>query len=361
MNYTFHLTEKCNLDCTYCYEGEKGTGELSLDEIKVVLDREAKSGSERCQITFFGGEPLLKKELIYEVVDYAKQLEKENDIKFTYSITTNGTLIDREFIKVAKKNDFLVGLSLDGREEVHNRNRKTYSGEGTFDVVSEHVREVLKQVKKVVAMPVVTKNNYREMRESAEYLFHVGFQYVNMAFDYTAPWVDEDISILRREYERLAELYYEKTKNNNEFYLLPFEDKINTHIKQTNCEEKCLIAVKHVNVGCDGKFYPCMQFVGKPEYVIGDIEKGIDEDKKFQLQKYIFENGVEICENCKIRKRCRHSCGCLNIITTGDVAKTSPLICETERMLVEVSDKLAERLYKEGFRAFYTKKYFWGL
>lgn len=357
MDYTFHLTDKCNLNCKYCYEGEKGCNELSFDDIKLVLDREVKSGSKKCYITFFGGEPLLKKDLIYEVVNYTKELEKDNDIEFSYGITTNGTLVDRTFINFVKKYDFFVGYSLDGKEFTQDKNRVTYSGDGTFDIVSDNARELIKAIDKLVAMPVITKNNYKEMVENARYLFDMGFRYVNCAFDYTADWTDEDIELLKIEYKKLAELYYEKTKNNNDFYLLPFEDKMNTHIKEQSCAEKCQLAVKHVNVGSNGKIYPCMQYVWKSEYEIGDIYSGIDEIKLKRLRQQYTSCGSEVCRDCDLNKRCKHSCGCLNITTTGDMCTTSALVCETERMFIDISDRLAERLYKKGYSSFYKKKY----
>lgn len=356
LDYTFHLTEKCNLNCKYCYEGEKGDKELSFDSIKTVLARESNSGNDRCCIAFFGGKPLLRKELIFDTVNYALELEKEHNIKFLYTITTNGTLIDKDFIKLAKKNDFLIGYSLDGNEETQNKNRVNYKGEGTFDIASDNAREVIKSVKRVMAMPVVTKNNYKDMTKNARYLFDMGFCYVNCAFDYTANWNTEDLPSLREEYEKLAELYYEKTKNNNDFYLLPFEDKIDTHIKGRNCEEKCQLGIKHVNVSASGKIYPCMQFVGNEKYEIGDTERGINEEKRKNLRHYAVEENP-LCKDCKINKRCKHTCGCLNIMTSGDAGKTSGLVCKMERMFIDISDRLAEKLYKEGLSAFYTKKY----
>ena len=358
MNYTFHLTDKCNLNCKYCYQGEKGCGELTYDEIKLILDREAKSGSKRCSILFFGGEPLLKKQLIYDVVDYTKELEKSNDIKFLFSITTNAILVDREFVKVAKKNDFLVVISLDGNRETQNKNRRTYGDEETFDIVCDNAREIIKSVTKVAAQPVITKNNYMDMVKNVEYLFDVGFTYVVCAFDYTADWKDEDIPLLRKEYEKLAELYYQKSKNNNIFYLLPFENKMDLHIKGECCEEECKLAMKRVNVASDGKIYPCVQFVGKSEYEIGDVNKGIDEEKRSQLRIKLGGKENEVCKECKLRKRCKHTCGCYNIILTGDPNETSGLGCTMERMIIEISDKLGNRLYEGGINAFYKKKYF---
>ena len=65
----------------------------------------------------------------------------------------------------------------------------------------------------------------------------------------------------------------------------------------------------------------------------------------------------EICTQCAVRERCKHTCGCLNLITSGNINQPSPLICETEKMLIEISDKLAEKLYKKKSRAFIQKKY----
>ena len=357
MNYTFHLTEKCNLNCKYCYEKNKGTLELSFNDIKNIMDIEVKNKSKTCGITFFGGEPLLKKDLIYETINYAKKLEKENNIKFLYSITTNGTLIDDEFIRIAKQNDFLIGYSLDGTKETQNKNRLTHSGEETFNIVSENAKKLVKNIIKLVAMPVITKNNYINMTETTKFLFDLGFNYVNCAFDYTSDWTDEDLEPLKKEYEKLANLYYEKSKNGDNFYLLPFDNKITDYIQEKNCNENCKIAIKHVNIGTNKRIYPCMQFVGIDEYEIGNTTIGIDEEKKNKLREKLVIQEYDVCKECAIKTRCKHTCGCLNLLTTGNPLTTSPLICETERMFIEISDKLAERLYKEKIETFYKKEY----
>lgn len=61
MNYTFHLTEKCNLNCKYCYERNKGTSELAFEDIKNIMDIEVKNKSKTCAITFFGRRTFIKK------------------------------------------------------------------------------------------------------------------------------------------------------------------------------------------------------------------------------------------------------------------------------------------------------------
>ena len=224
-------------------------------------------------------------------------------------------------------------------------------------MVFENAKKLLKNVKTVVAMPVITKNNYTDMTKNVEHLFDIGFKAVNCAFDYIADWQDDDLPILKNEYTKLADIYYQRLKKGEKLYLQPFDNKISDYIKEQDCNEKCMLGLKHVDVSSYKKIYPCTQFVGREEYEIGNIETGIDKSKRENLIKKLQTDGNDICKECEIKKRCKHTCGCLNILTTGDPKEVSPLICETERMIIEISDKLAERLYKEKVQTFYEKEY----
>lgn len=123
MNYTIHLTGKCNLRCKYCYENKNNT-EISFDHIKALIDNEIKTNSNHSVITFYGGEPLLRKDLIYQTVDYIKT--KESSTKFYFGMTTNGMLMDDKFIQYIKENNFIsIAYSFDGNKDVQNLNRIT--------------------------------------------------------------------------------------------------------------------------------------------------------------------------------------------------------------------------------------------
>ena len=65
----------------------------------------------------------------------------------------------------------------------------------------------------------------------------------------------------------------------------------------------------------------------------------------------------EICKNCTIKNRCKHTCACRNYILTNDINQLSPIVCETEKILIEVSDKMAEKLYKQNSKLFIQKYY----
>jgi len=355
MNYTLHLTEKCNLRCKYCYE-EKGCKELSFEDIKNIFDLAIKNNDKKPNITFFGGEPLLKKDLIYKSIEYAEKLEKENDVKFYYKMNTNGTLLDDEFIQFAKKKVINICYSIDGDEATHNLNRQTTDGKDTFSVVHKNAQKLLKSQPYSIAMMVITLNNIEQATTNVEYLFKLGFKYIVCAIDYTAKWNDEYLEKLKIEFEKMADLYYEKTLREDSFYLLPFEDKMDMHIDGKNHFEMCHLGLHGVDIGADGKIYPCMQFVGVEEYEIGDCKNGVDYQKQQALMKKSCKE-YEICKECAIRERCRHTCGCVNFLTTGDINIPSALTCEKERMLITITDKLAEKLYKKRANGFIQKKY----
>ena len=66
---------------------------------------------------------------------------------------------------------------------------------------------------------------------------------------------------------------------------------------------------------------------------------------------------ISHCLTCKLRKRCKHTCGCLNILTTGNINTPSPMICQTEKIFIETSDKLAENLFEKDPNIFIQKQY----
>lgn len=110
-----NLTENCNANCSYCYQ-EHNNNSIDYNDYKKILN--SIDGLESIKkIVFFGGEPLLKKELIIQTI-----LRYKNKLK--YEITTNGILLDEDILKLFKDYDVQVIISFDGPEEIHNALRK---------------------------------------------------------------------------------------------------------------------------------------------------------------------------------------------------------------------------------------------
>lgn len=355
MNYIIHLTQCCNLKCKYCYEN-KEEKEISFKNIQLLIDNEIKEKREYVVLTFYGGEPLLRKNLIYDTIDYIKS--KKCKTKFYFGMTTNGTLLDDEFIRFIEKNNFLnIAYSFDGKKETQDLNRVTVKDEGTFDIVEKNAKKLLKNHKNVVAMVVVTRNNINNLSENIEYLIDLGFKSFNLLFDYLQDWQDDDLKVIKEQYNKVADIYFNKISKEEDINISIFDEKIKTHINEGyNCNTDCNLGMKSINIGTDGNFYPCMQFVGNEKYIIGNCEKGVDF---FARKELIEQTGIEneICKKCSINKRCKHTCACKNYLTTKDINGLAPIVCELEKIIIEISDKMAEKLYKQNSKLFMQKYY----
>ena len=143
---TLQVTQQCNLRCSYCaysgaYFNRKHSGKrMSFEIAKKGIDFliENSSESPMLNIGFYGGEPLLEFDLISKCVSYAKQEAEGKELKF--SMTTNGTMLDEKVISFLVENNFHVLISLDGPEEIHDKNRRFASNnQGTFKYIIDNV------------------------------------------------------------------------------------------------------------------------------------------------------------------------------------------------------------------------------
>ena len=169
ISITLEVNRKCNFRCTYCYMKEKLDYEMSYETAVRSIDWAIKkyesdrSPDKEIDVDFIGGEPLCSLPLIKETIAYIN--EKYPDIKFVYSMTTNGALISEDVVSFFIENDFFIKISLDGRKEDNDMNRVWASGKGTFDDVIRKFKYLnryqIELNRGVQVNSVVTKNNYK--------------------------------------------------------------------------------------------------------------------------------------------------------------------------------------------------------
>ncbi|MCB2196656.1 MAG: radical SAM peptide maturase [Bacteroidetes bacterium] len=140
---TFEITEKCNLSCKYCTYGElynhykkRDFKDINFKIIKNTIDNYIDKDSKELSVSFYGGEPLLNFEQVTKTIDYINKKFK-NNIKISYSITTNGILIHK-YIDFLKENNFDILISLDGNIE-DNYLRTFPNGENSFKSIYNNI------------------------------------------------------------------------------------------------------------------------------------------------------------------------------------------------------------------------------
>jgi uncharacterized protein len=325
MHLTLHLTDRCNLACRYCY-AQSGTTDMTFETAVAAIERVAEGLN--CGIIFFGGEPLLCKPLIWQIMDWC---EARDPNRFHYKVTTNGTLLDEAFLDEAVRRDLHVALSHDGVREAHDACRIWPDGKGTYPAVSKALALLMKQRPYSPVLMTVSPERAGHFADSVQELQAQGVQYLIASINYAGEWTDAALRALEKEYRKLAVWHEENYRKERKFYFSPFDKRIASHIFPTR-SNSCRLGKRQISVGPDGKLFPCVQFVGKDEYVIGTVETGIDEERREELY-LLNERDKPECAGCALERRCHNKCGCLNIQTTGSLERIPAVLCEVERML----------------------------
>ena len=351
MNLTLHLTENCNMDCAYCTR-EKNPKHMTAEVLHAAC-RLAFSVGDRAGLCFFGGEPLLEETLIYDALDTCAALSAETGKSVSYKMTTNGTLLSERFLERAVKERFGIGLSFEGLAQ--DACRHFTDGKGSFSVVEEKAKLLLRYLPGSHAMMTIAPQAAAQFAESVKYLYRLGFRRMTatIAYGHKVNWTDDALEVLRSQLTEIASFYSERLLADKPFYFSPFDGKIRDLLAGYPTAERCHLGMRQMPVAPDGNIYACTQFIGDEDYCLGDVLRGLVQEKCAALAKK--ESTPDTCKECSLRTRCTNSCGCLNRLETGDERKVSPLQCTYERMLVAIADETASKLYETAPELFASR------
>lgn len=362
MHLILHLTEQCNLRCRYCYAAPHRDAAMDFTVAEAALrlavaDHRVRYAGQRIGVLFFGGEPLLQRELMREIVRFGQQLGQETGIDFSWKMATNGLLLDEEFFHDPLTRDIFVTLSHDGIAAAHDAHRVDAAGHGSFARLAPVVALLLRHRPQAPVVTVVNPDTLPHYAASIRWLFERGFRRFLPSLNYGAAWTDAEMVELERQYRLLAMWYTDVLRAGNAIDFAPFDGKITAHITGSNCpRERCDLGVKEISVAPDGSIYPCLQFVNDQAYRIGDVATGIDTAHRAQLLSRS-RALPSACRSCAYANRCDNFCGCLNKQSTGRINAVSPVLCAHERTLIPIADDIAQRLYHEQVPMFMRKFY----
>jgi len=345
MQYILHITKDCNFDCGYCYQEKTNDFMDEAIAIKLVdfAYHDAISNNKKnATISFYGGEPLLCKELIYKVV---KCCNEKIGVTFDFKMTTNGWYLDQDFINFAQENRFDIALSIDGVKAAHDRYRVTKNKEKTFDKIVEIAKNLLEKLPDSAAMMTVDPDTANYLSESVEYLYNLGFRTIVTTPNFQGRW--ENFDVLKQEYEKTAEWYGEKLLAECNVKLPLFDNKLINNVTGMIQENKCIPMKYRMSIDTDGGIYPCIQYVHFNRYRFGMVKDEVMFDGK-KMDEIAREYSIENCEGCALRDRCDNNCGCKNLLLGNDAKVVDPIVCEHERMLIPIVDRLGERIFLPG-------------
>jgi len=326
--------------------------------INFILREARKRKSERLDITFFGGEPLLEKEHIFYITD--RLGAEAPSLPTNYRLSTNGSLLTEALMQGLMQRRIFVSLSLDGPPQVHDAHRPQAGGQSSSAQAIRGAKILLRHNPCASVTCVVSPDIASDLANSVDYLYELGFRYILTTLDFSADWQVSDFRNLKRAYQSLAKWYESKMMAQERFYLSYFDERIRTRTyKPIHAHERCHIGGRQFSIGPDGALYPCIQFVtteGRPEYMIGHVQHGFNEACQRHLTQRS-ERPKPECQACALESRCSKWCSCINFMSTGSIEKASPIVCYNERILMEIVDRTADRLWRKRSPMFLHKHY----
>ncbi len=342
-----HIAHDCNLACRYCFaeEGEyHGRRALMSYEVgKKALDfLIANSGSRRnLEVDFFGGEPLMNWQVVKDLVAYGREQEKIYDKRFRFTVTTNGVLLNDEIQEFINKEMDNVVLSLDGRKEINDAMRPFRSGKGSYDLIVPKFQKLARsrRQEKYYIRGTFTRNNL-DFGEDVLHFAQLGFKQISMepvVGDESDPYAirEEDIPAIKEEYDRLAEIMIEKEKKGEGFTFFHFMIDLDGGPCVAKRLSGCGSGTEYLAVTPWGDLYPCHQFVGQEEFLMGNVDEGIVKPEIADAFRSCSVYSKEKCRGCFAKFYCSGGCMANAHHFHGTIHNTYDIGCEMQRKRVE--------------------------
>ena len=342
-----HIAHDCNLACRYCFaeEGEyHGRRALMSFEVgKKALDfLIANSGSRRnLEVDFFGGEPLMNWQVVKDLVAYGREQEKLHNKKFRFTLTTNGVLLNDEVMEFCNREMGNVVLSVDGRKEVHDFMRPFRKGAGSYDLVIPKFQKFAesRNQDKYYVRGTFTHHNL-DFSNDVLHLADLGFKQISVEPVVAADTEDyaireEDIPQIKEEYDKLAKEMIAREKAGKGFNFFHFMIDLTGGPCVYKRLSGCGSGTEYLAVTPWGDFYPCHQFVGEEDFLMGNVYEGVKKDEIVKEFKACNVYSKEECKKCFARFYCSGGCSANSYNFNGKIDGTYEIGCKLERKRVE--------------------------
>lgn len=341
-----HICHDCNLRCRYCFADEGAYHSerefMSEETAKKAIDFLLENSGNRkvLEVDFFGGEPLMCLQTIKNVVAYAREKGDKLGKKFLFTTTTNALLLDDDAIDFFNREMENVVLSLDGRKEIHNTIRKTKNGKGSFDFVIENIKKFVRARgdKNYYVRGTFTAKNL-DFSKDVIFLAENGFDSISME-----PVVTEidDLAIkpehlpaVLDEYENLCDKYLEKHRKGEGFNFFHFNIDLEGGVCLQKKVSACGAGNEYFSVVPNGDIYPCHQFAGDKDFLMGNVYEGRFNKnirEKFASSCLFTREG---CGDCFAKFICSGGCAANNYHFEGDINKPYKTTCEMMKKRIE--------------------------
>lgn len=319
---TLYITEKCNFNCSYCFLAKKNGSSIDTNlgykSIDFLFDIASKD-TEYIYFTFFGGEPLLEKDLIKKIVLYGNEKSLEYNKPILYNIVTNGSLIDEDFISFISEENFAILLSWDGTPHTQDYHRKNLNGNGFSNKIEESIPHLKKALLNFAVRMTVSPETVNSLYENVKYIVDNGIDHLGFVPTYESNWSNDDFVIFEEQLNLIIDLFLDRFNKNEPIYIQPMLDFLLNFDKKQNHVNHFYMHPCHADtlaIDTKGNIYPCHRFVAfdkeSPHYTLGNIL-----NNNFDKSKYL--NYLDVRQQLRDKYPSNGGCPAVNYDLNGNV------------------------------------------
>jgi uncharacterized protein len=351
------LADGCNLNCTYCFEGLKPKRLMPMELAQKAVERLVKewSGDEKgISIALFGGEPFLNWPVLKGIIEWAKEVAHESGKHVSFSVTTNGTLLNDERVRFLKDHQVFVMLSMDGLPEAHDRHRRMVKNRPSFALVWKGFQLLREHHETFDVRMTVMPDTAPLLFESVMFLSEHGVRNIVIVPAFGVEWRPNDRKVYWEQIRKIAEHFRNNDKQDTpSVQVSPLQDleKVEELVKRTNgesvqkdfgCYSGCYAGANGIAVTSSGEIFPCSAFVGSKElkesYRLGTVQEGLDNFRRQELYVLNHHGGLK-CQQCSLRSFCQGTCMVANHYATGYLVEPDPMTCQKTAFYVSIAKK----------------------
>lgn len=340
---TIAPTMSCNMRCPYCYEA-KSEKAMSLETqnklIKFVQAHFLKYPDlKRLNVTWYGGEPLLQKDIIFSLTKAFTELCSQHKVTYDASIITNGSLLDEKTAKALRYdcNINRAQITIDGMPPTHNKRRIFSNGAETFDVIVQNIDRCRSFMNVSIRMNI-DKTNASEISEFLKfavdtmhwdtnpkiYIAPVNSCSDNCSYSTSDCFTHSEFSQTKIKFQKLN---YSINRNRVVGEFFPYRTVLHCGAERNN---------SYV-IDPEGNYYTCWMLIGDEQHKVGHIDKPFTYTGKYY--KWLSSDIPNECKSCEYLPLCAGGCGYYRII------KKEPPHCITSYFNYKDTLKLAYHDY----------------
>jgi sulfatase maturation enzyme AslB (radical SAM superfamily) len=350
------LTDQCNYDCAYCYE-PRGKRRLDFPALLKAIDFFHPFMSRECFISFYGGEPLLAFNTLWRAVEHLEGLSTKRKIRMRYSLTTNGSLLNKDILGFLAEHEFSLTLSFDGLAQDLQRRK------GSSEFLTSVIPQILARPRIAFETnSVFSSETVGYLSDSVQSIIRLGVPKLDVNFAHKPPWTPS--SLLRLE-EQMARL--------GEYFLSHYENLADIPWRSF-CEERdkavyyCSAGLNKMALSAQGTLWGCALFphyfaekkksADYQKYCFGDVGSFIKDPQRIYAQKMInysalrmdrFSTPSRSCLECGEIEQC-WICPLAAALTTGEIGRIPGWSCRGAEIL-----RKEKRLFLDRYRKKYQR------